>query len=91
LQQTQDPRSEGINLGGLNAFAAGAIGDAFMQLSAKSADPDGQNGKRKSLFAIAKVSAVLGLFRHVVELESLEYLTSVENRLDASIGEGQLG
>jgi hypothetical protein len=69
----------------LNALAASAIGDAFMQLSAKSADPNGQNCKRKSLFAIAKVSAVFGLFRHVFALESLEYLTSVEDRLDASV------
>ena len=30
--------SKGIHLETLNAFAAGAIGDAFMQISAKPAD-----------------------------------------------------
>jgi hypothetical protein len=32
--------SKGIHLETLNAFAAGAIGDAFMQISAKPADPN---------------------------------------------------
>ena len=32
--------SEGIHLERLNARAAGAIGDAFMQISAKLADPN---------------------------------------------------
>jgi hypothetical protein len=61
----------------LNAFAASAIGDAFMQLSAKSTDPNGKNCKRKSLFAIAKVFAVCGLFHHVSPLKGLENLTPV--------------
>jgi hypothetical protein len=57
-------RSTAIDPERLGALAAGAIGDAFMQLPAKSADPNGKNSERKSLFAIAKVSAVFGLFRH---------------------------
>jgi hypothetical protein len=67
----------------LNAFAASAIGDAFMQLSAKSTDPNGKNCKRKSLFAIAKVFAVCGLFHHVSPLKGLENLTPVVAWLDA--------
>ena len=66
----------------MNTFAAGAIGDAFMQLSAKSTDPNGWNCERKSLFAIAKVFAFCGLFRHVSPLKGPENLTPVAAWLD---------
>jgi hypothetical protein len=63
-------KSAGIHLEMMKALAAGAIGDPFMQFSAESADPNGQNCTRKSLFAIAMVSIVFGLFRHVPPLDT---------------------
>jgi hypothetical protein len=57
--------SGGINLVKLDALAAGAIRHRLVEFSAKGAVPNGQDGKRKSVFAIIKVSAFFGLFRHV--------------------------
>jgi hypothetical protein len=57
--------SGGINLVKMDALAAGAIRHRLVEFSAKGAVPNGQDGKRKSVFAIIKVSAFFGLFRHV--------------------------
>jgi hypothetical protein len=50
----------------VDAFAAGAIGHDFVDLSTKLANPNSQNGKGKSVFAIAKMCAFFGLFCHLL-------------------------
>ena len=48
----------------INALAARAISHSLVEISAMMAAPNGQNGKGKFVFAITKMSAFIGLFRH---------------------------
>jgi hypothetical protein len=57
--------SVAIGIVKLNAFAAGAISNSFMEISAMLADPDRWNSARKAMLAIADIPAFFSLFPHV--------------------------
>jgi hypothetical protein len=54
-----------------------------MDISAKAADPNSQNGERESMLAIAKVSVLFGLFGQCSSAESLRDY-ALRDRLDAT-------
>jgi hypothetical protein len=55
-----------------------------MEISAKAADPNGQNGERETVLAIAKVCGPVNLFRQYSSIEKLRAVTPLADYLDAS-------
>jgi hypothetical protein len=72
--------SAGINL---DALTAGTIGHPFMEVSAKAANPDSQNGERQAMLAIAKMGLLFNLVCQSASAANLTDLTSAADSLDA--------
>jgi hypothetical protein len=75
--------SELIQLVQINALSAHTIRYDLMHFSAKAAHPNGQNGKRESVFAITKISTFFRLFRHCLLHGKVKAFNAPPGLLDA--------
>jgi len=55
-----------------------------MEISAKAADPNGQNGERETMLAIAKVCRLVSSFGQYSSTQKLSAFTRLADSLDAS-------